>query len=202
MTSVSSGAGLSSFLPTGYNQFTRPQGFKLTREASGPPDALGTRVVRPRNSPGCDSVIDVTLRPATAADSEFAYQTKKAAFRQYVEKVCGWDEDVQRRLHERRFASQDFQVIQVSGIDVGVLAIARTPDCVKVNQMFILPEYQSRGIGAVCMKRIIEDASASKLPVRLRVLKVNCRAIAFYKRLGFRAVGEPDTHVLMEIGPT
>ncbi len=141
---------------------------------------------------------NLRLIKATANDSEFAYQTKKAAFREYVEKVWGWDEDEQRQLHERRFASQDFQVIQVSGISVGILAIVRQPDCVKVNQMFIVPEYQSRGIGTACMMRIIEDGAVSKLPVRLQVLKVNNRALAFYQRMGFRNIGESDTHILME----
>lgn len=144
---------------------------------------------------------NLRLRKATADDSEFAYQTKKAASRKYVEKVWGWDENEQRQLHERRFASQDFQVIQVSGIDVGILAVVWQPDCVKVNQMFIVPEYQSRGIGAACIMRIIEDAAVSKLPVRLQMLKVNNRAVAFYQRFGFRSIGESDTHVLMERHP-
>ncbi|UCH42866.1 MAG: GNAT family N-acetyltransferase [Dehalococcoidales bacterium] len=143
-------------------------------------------------------VSDLRLREATTDDSDFAYQTKKSAFREYVEKVWGWDEDEQRQLHQRRFASQDFRVIQVSGIDVGILAIVRQPDCVKVNQMFILPEYQSRGIGAACIKHIIEDAAVSRLPVRLQVLKVNKRAATFYHRMGFGNTGETDTHVLME----
>ncbi|MFC1932900.1 GNAT family N-acetyltransferase, partial [Chloroflexota bacterium] len=146
----------------------------------------------------CEDMNNLRLRKATADDSEFAYQTKKAAFREYVKKVWGWDEDEQRQLHERRFASQDFQLIQVSGINVGILAVAWQPDCVKVNQMFIVPEYQSRGIGAACIMRIIEDAAVHKLPVRLQVLKVNNRAVAFYQRMGFRCTGESDTHVLME----
>jgi ribosomal protein S18 acetylase RimI-like enzyme len=153
------------------------------------------------SAPECrryDVMDNVELRKATSSDSEFAYQTKKAAFREYVEKVWGWDEEQQRQLHERRFASQDFQVIQVSGIDVGILAVVQQPDCVKVNQLFILPEYQSRGIGTACMRRIMEDAAVSRLPVRLQVLKVNSPAVAFYQRLGFRSIGESDTHVLME----
>ena len=141
---------------------------------------------------------NLRLRKATADDSEFAYQTKKAAFREYVEKVWGWDEDEQRQLHERRFTSQDFQVIQVSDINVGILAVVRQPDCVKVNQIFIVPEYQSRGIGAACMRQIVEEATASGLPVKLQVLKVNSRAVKFYQRLGFGIAGESDTHVLME----
>ena len=141
---------------------------------------------------------NLTLRKATAEDSEFAYLTKKTAFRQYIEKVWGWDEEEQRQLHERRFMSQDFQVIQVDGIDIGILAIVHQPDCVKVNQMFIIPEYQRKGIGAVCIRRIIKDATVSKLPVRLQVLKANTQAVAFYQRAGFRSIGESGTHVLME----
>ena len=138
------------------------------------------------------------LRKAMAGDSAFAYRTKKAAFRGYVHEVWGWDEEEQRRLHERRFCDQDFYVIQASGADVGVLALVRESDCVKVNQLFILPAYQGRGIGTACMMRVIEEADAAELPVRLRVLKVNSRAIAFYRRLGFRIIGEDDTHILME----
>ena len=141
---------------------------------------------------------NLILKKASVDDSEFAYRTKKAAFRKYVEKVWDWDEDEQRQLHERRFASQSFQVIQVSGVNVGVLAIVREPDCVKLNQLFILPEYQNGGIGTACMMGIIEVATAFDLPVRLRVLKVNDRAAAFFQRLGFRSTGESDTHVLME----
>jgi hypothetical protein len=71
---------------------------------------------------------DVNLRQATTADSEFAFQTKKAAFRQYVEMVWGWDEAEQRQVHERRFAEQEFWVVQVSGTDVGILAVVREPN--------------------------------------------------------------------------
>ena len=141
---------------------------------------------------------DLQLRKATTGDSEFAYQTKRAAFKEYVEQVWGWDEDEQREMHERRFSSQDFRVIQMSGTDVGIMAVVRQPDCVRVNQIFILPEYQEKGIGTACMKHVIEDAAVLNLPVRLRVLKVNHRAIAFYQRSGFRSTGENDTHVLME----
>ncbi len=141
---------------------------------------------------------NLRLRKATADDSEFAYEVKKAAFRKYVEKVWGWDEEEQRQLHKKRFASQDFQVIEVSGIDVGIFSMVRQPDCLRVNQMFILPEYQNKGIGEACMMNIIEDAEASKIPVRLRVLKVNSRAMAFFQRLGFESIGASDTHILME----
>lgn len=140
------------------------------------------------------------LLKANARDSEFAYSARRAAFREYVEKVEGWDEDEQRQLHERRFGAQDFRVINLAGTDVGILAVVVAPDCVKVNQLFLLPEHQGKGIGRRCMWLIMEEARQLGLPVRLRAMKVNPRALAFFQRLGFMRTGETDTHYLMERG--
>ena len=142
----------------------------------------------------------VTLRSATPEDSEFTYAVKKAAFREYVEKVWGWDEDEQRGLHERRFRSNEYRVIRFDGVDVGILSATESPECVTLNQLYILPEHQGRGIGRECVSVVTEEARSSGLPVHIRVLRVNPRAIAFYERSGFRRVGETDSHVLMACG--
>jgi len=140
----------------------------------------------------------LTLRKAAANDSEFAYCVKKAAFREYVEKVWGWNEEEQRRLHEQRFSTQDFRVINLAGRDIGVMATVVQPDCLKLNQLFLLPEHQGRGVGTKCMLLVMDEGRRLCLPVRLRVLKVNVRALTFYQRLGFVRTGETETHVLMQ----
>ena len=143
----------------------------------------------------------LVVRQSGPGDSEFAYRVKKAAFRRYVEAVWGWDEHTQRRLHEERSAAQDFRIISLAGTDVGVMATVVAGDCLKLNQLFLLPAYQSRGIGAACMEIVMAEARELNLPVRLRVLKVNPRAQAFYERVGFTPTGETDTHILMEHPP-
>jgi len=143
----------------------------------------------------------VDLRRAMITDSEFAYQTKKAAFRASVEMVWGWNEVEQRQLHERRFETQGYMVIQASGTDVGILVTSREADCVEVMQLCVLPEHQNLGIGTACMMRVIADAGRDGLPVRLRVLKVNTRAAALYRRLGFEEIGDSETHISMERPP-
>jgi TIR domain/Acetyltransferase (GNAT) family len=80
-------------------------------------------------------------------------------------------------------------------------AVVVASDCVKVNQLFLLPEHQGKGIGRKCMLLIMEEVRQLRLPIRLRVLKVNPRALAFYQRLGFVRTGETGTHVLMEWAP-
>ena len=138
------------------------------------------------------------FRKAQATDSEFVFTVKKAAFREYVEQIWGWDDSYQRDLHNRRFASQDIRIIQFHGADVGFLSTRNTPDTFNVDQIYILPEYQRKGIGAACMKRIIDDANREQKPVTLQVLKINPRATAFYQRLGFTVVDKNATHFQMK----
>ncbi len=141
---------------------------------------------------------ELHIRKACTSDSEFVFTVKKAAFQEYVEQVWGWDESYQRELHDRRFTTQDLRIIQFCGTDVGFLATSRTRATLKVNQLYILPEYQGRGIGTACMARVLDDASLRQKPVVLQVLKVNTRGVAFYQRLGFTIVGETTTHFLMK----
>ena len=115
---------------------------------------------------------NITLRKPTPKDSEFVYIVKKAACREYVEQVHGWNEDEQRRFHGQRFETQDFRIVHQGSTDVGVMAVVTAKDCVKVNQIFLPPEYQGRGIDETCMRRIMGEAPQLGLPVRRRVLKV------------------------------
>jgi GNAT superfamily N-acetyltransferase len=143
----------------------------------------------------------LTLRKTGPSDSEFAYCTRRAAFKEYLEKVEAWDEDEQRKLHKRRFGEQDFRVINLAGTDVGIIAVVVAADCVKVNQLFLLPAHQGKNIGRRCMLLIMEEARRMGLPVRLRVMKVNPRALVFFQKLGFTCIDETDTHHLMEWCP-
>jgi len=144
---------------------------------------------------------ELSIRKAEATDSEFVFAVKKAAFREYVEQIWGWEDTYQRDLHNRRFASQDIRIVQFDGTDVGFLSTRNTPDTFKVDQLYILPEYQRKGIGAACMKRIIDNAKRGQKPVTLQVLKINTRATAFYQRLGFTIVDENATHFQMKRDP-
>jgi ribosomal protein S18 acetylase RimI-like enzyme len=118
-----------------------------------------------------------------------------------VDKVEGWDEAEQRRLHEQRFGAQRFRIITLVSMDVGIMATAGAPDCVKLNQLFVLPAHQGKGIGRRCMSLVMGEELELGVPVQLHVMKVNPRALAFYQRLGFVRIGESDTHDLLEWAP-
>jgi ribosomal protein S18 acetylase RimI-like enzyme len=136
----------------------------------------------------------ISLRPATSDDSEFVYRTKRASLREYVERTWGWNEGEQRELHSRRFAKRAHEIIRVAGADIGVLVKLVEPDCLRLLLICLIPEHQGRGLGRECMTGIMEEARRRRLPLRLRVLKANPRALAFYERLGFTRTGETDDH--------
>ena len=140
---------------------------------------------------------DLSIRKAREIDSEFVFAVKKEAFREYAEQVWGWDESHQRESHNARFASHDFRIIGFRGTNVGFFATSNTSEKLTLHQLFILPEYQGRGIGSACMTRIVNEAKMEQKPVMLQVLKINTRAIAFYERIGFKIASDDSTHVQM-----
>ena len=74
------------------------------------------------------SMDGLAIRKAVQADVDFTFAVKEAAFREYVEKVWGWDGVDQRELHEVRFASQDVHIIQYQGTDAGYYSTSSTAD--------------------------------------------------------------------------
>ena len=141
------------------------------------------------------------LRKAIQDDKKFAYEVKRAAMREYVELVWGWDEDLQWQYHDRRFNQQAFQIISLDGVDVGTMSVAVRPDCLFIDQLYVLPEHQGQGVGRECMLTVMERGRSLGLPVRLQVMKVNPRAVAFYQRLDFTITDQTSTHVLMQSSP-
>ena len=138
------------------------------------------------------------FRTARKADYEFCYRVRELSFREYAERVRGWDEERERAIHRTRFASQNYQVIQSNGVDVGILTVETTPEALTIFQLFILPEHQGKGIGSRCMEHLIEEARQLGIPLRLQVIYGNDRALSFYRRHGFQHVGETETHIQLE----
>ncbi len=139
-----------------------------------------------------------SLRPARLEDSEFVFQVKKAALGEYIEKTWGWDEEFQRDFHVNEYEPTKVEIICWQDTDMGWMQVERGSDDIRLTAIYILPEYQSRGVGSTVIRQIIEEAAATHSPVTLEVLKVNPRAQQLYEKLGFVVTGETETHNLME----
>jgi ribosomal protein S18 acetylase RimI-like enzyme len=140
----------------------------------------------------------ITLRGAGRDDLEFLFHVFKMSLGPYIEQTYGpWQEDEQRARFFERTKPETHHIVERAGQPIGSLNVTWLPGEVKLNQVFLLPPFQSRGIGSRLVRQVLADAESAGLPVRLRVLKVN-PAQRLYERLGFVVNGETDTHFLME----
>ena len=137
----------------------------------------------------------LNLRPCLISDKEFAYQTKKTAMKPSVEKIWGeWNDEFQRRRFDKNFNQDNTQIVQYSGIDIGILIVEDETNSIQVDNIQILPEYQNRGIGSFLLIQIIKKAKKTRKTVTLQVLKTNPDAKKLYERLGFEVIGETEYH--------
>ena len=121
---------------------------------------------------------DISLRPATSGDAEFALHVTEACMRVYAEQAWGgW-------IGQPDLDLAFDQIIQLTGIDIGLIGVERRPDHWFLDKLYLLPAYQNRGIGGWLLQRVMRDAKSAGALVRLTVLEVN-PARRFYERHGF-----------------
>jgi ribosomal protein S18 acetylase RimI-like enzyme len=143
----------------------------------------------------------VLLRPASLDDIEFLWTVQRAALGPYVTVQFGTSEAQQRAYFDRHFDVSGHQIVRVDGDDAGDLACHRRADHVYLANVALLPRFQSRGIGSVLIRRVLSDADADGLPVRLRVLRSNARARTLYARFGFAVTDHLPDHYVMTRAP-
>jgi ribosomal protein S18 acetylase RimI-like enzyme len=136
------------------------------------------------------------LRQATTQDEERLYEIHRAAMREHVEAVWGWDEADQRERFRAGFDPARVAVIVVSGEPIGLLRVDQRVDEVFLASVELAPEVQRRGLGGDIVRSVLKEAAQRGVPVRLHVFHQN-PARRLYERLGFHSVGETPTHIEM-----
>ena len=112
----------------------------------------------------------------------------------YVVQTWGaWVEAEQIEKHRVNFNPETHRIVLHQGEGVGLLAVEEESDYLWLVKVYLRKEVQGRGLGSELVRKVIEEANAQGKAVRLRVLRVNVRAVALYERLGFKVVGsEPE----------
>jgi len=139
-----------------------------------------------------------TLRAATSEDAEFLYSVAEVHFRSLVESQGKrWAVQRMREKCMQDASSPSTSIIQVGGADAGFLKFEVEATAVMIDALLLLPEYQGRGVGSLMLDRVLAQARAAALPVRLSVYTAN-PARAFWEKHGFKVKGEVDQHTQME----
>jgi len=92
-------------------------------------------------------------------------------------------------------------VIEIDGERAGRLRVVRAPDVLDIAGIQLLPAHQGHGIGTYLIEQLLVEAHDAGKPARTRAEPDNLRALALYRRLGFREVGTEDGEVVLESPP-
>jgi ribosomal protein S18 acetylase RimI-like enzyme len=141
-------------------------------------------------------MIIFSIRKAHAQDLDLTYKIKKNALKEYLEMLWGWNEKAQKDFHENQFNKDHYQIIEQEDEAIGYLEIESYEDHIFLANLMILPRFQGQGIGKIIMGDLLKNNSN----IQLEVLKVNQRAIQFYKGFGFTIVDDLEVSFRMKIG--
>ena len=146
--------------------------------------------------------MQVGLLPCAAEDKDFVFRVTEEAMRSYVEEAFGsWQPDSQRRRSEESFNLATYRLVAVDDVRAGILVVEDRSSEIFLAKIFLLPQFQRRGVGTVLIRRLIERAAMERKPLRLRVLRVNTRARRLYERLGFVVTHSTADHHYLEQRP-
>jgi GNAT superfamily N-acetyltransferase len=149
-----------------------------------------------------ETAVQIDLLPCSPDDRDFVLRVTEEAMRAYVEEAFGsWDADVQRRHLEQSFDPATYSLIMIDEVRAGILVVEDRPSNLFLAKIFLLPEFQRRGVGTVLIRRLIECAKMERKPLGLRVLRVNAAARRLYARLGFAVTRSTADHDYLEHHP-
>jgi ribosomal protein S18 acetylase RimI-like enzyme len=140
----------------------------------------------------------ISKRVATEADKEFIYSTKKEALFEYVNQIWGWDEEFQKKRFGEKLQIENIQIISSNGFNAGIFEVIKEDNYIELVNIELLPEYRNMGIGSKLIKELIQEAEQENRNIKLRVFKLNKKAIQLYERICFKMTGSTEFHYLFE----
>lgn len=143
--------------------------------------------------------MDLTFKSAKYEDWKLTFEFKKDGLKKYVEKIWGWDEKIQKKMHKENFDPKKTEIIQLENNEIGYWTIRTSDSEIYLENLILGKEFQNIGFGGTkIMDSIIKTSEKEKKPIGLRVLKANKKAKKFYENLGFEKISESENHYEMK----
>lgn len=146
--------------------------------------------------------VTVALRPVAEADEGLLLRVY-ASTRAAELALTDWDEtsrdsfvrmqfDAQTTHYWQHWPTSEHSVIEAASkgqtCAVGRLWVDRRVEEIHVLDIAVLPEWCNRGIGGICLARLMNEASQANKTLTIHVEQGN-QARRLYDRLGFQPVG-------------
>jgi len=103
--------------------------------------------------------------------------------------------------YTQQFPNSCYHLVLLDGKPVGRLWVAPSGGGFHLVDIAIHPDVQSKGLGAVLIQRLQQEAQKAKLPITSVVDRFNAGSLRFHQRLGFTIVREDQLQYYMEWRP-
>ena len=124
------------------------------------------------------------FEPAFPEHVEELVRIRIAAMRDSLTKVGRFDPDRARERFVSGFNPQYTRFINVSGLRVGFVVVKPEASGLKLDHLYIEPEYQGRGIGSKVLQKIFATADQLGLTISVTALR-DSESNSFYQKHGF-----------------
>src|SRR4051794_10023691 len=98
----------------------------------------------------------IELRAADPVDFAMAIELYLSAMQPFTAELMIWDETKQRASCAMQWKVEDVQIIVLENRDVGWIQTLETDSEVVLQQFFIAPGHQGRGLGSQVLQRLLD----------------------------------------------
>ena len=143
----------------------------------------------------------VEIIPVTDDDFQFGYDIRKLTMEEHIIKTYGkWNEIEQLDNCKKCFPLKHHKkyIIKYLGENIGWLNYEENETNMELNQIFIHPKYQGKGIGSKIINDLMKICKNKNKSIILEVLKSNYKAKKLYLKLGFNIYKEDDNDYFLE----
>jgi len=134
---------------------------------------------------------DIALVAAHEDDAEELVALRIAAMRDSLMRIGRFDPQRARARFLSGYSPAHTRHIALAGRRVGFVVVKPEPNALLLDHLYIHPDSQGRGLGAMVLAHIIDEARAQGLPLRVGALR-DSDSNRFYLRHGFKLVAQEE----------
>ncbi len=142
---------------------------------------------------------DIGIRRATPEDTNIINEIRDSCWREFYPAYLG-ESTVNRILEFRKshpskrdFSKTIYLILELDGKPIAYISADPDPNGgpAFIKGLYVKPNYVGRGYGSILLNELINNYNH----LRLKTLKTNKKAIAFYKSHGFKITGEDKVKI-------
>jgi ribosomal protein S18 acetylase RimI-like enzyme len=150
----------------------------------------------------------IKLRPVeNASDEDFLLRVYSSSRAEEMMRVP-WPEEQKQAFLKMQFTAQQnhyaaaypqarHDIIYLHDEPVGRIYVERDAERVHILDITVLPEHRGQGVGTALLRRLMDEAGASRKPVTIYVEFFN-PSLKLFERLGFQREKEQGFQFLMK----